>query len=86
MDRLTKNEFFLHYELFLKNYPNIFILFYCQSANHRFKCFYFILAKIKAIGLKINTFLNSAYPGLFENVLTFIHRWPEARHTAENIP
>ena len=30
--------------------------------------------------------LNSAYPGLFENVLAFIFRWPESRDNAENIP
>ena len=30
--------------------------------------------------------MNFAYPGLFQNFLTFIPRWPEARDNTENIP
>ena len=41
--------------------------------------------RILKLGLKIRTFLNVAFPGLFQNVFTFIHRLPEAQHNAENM-
>ena len=43
-----------------------------------------ITDKLK-LRLKIRTFLNSAYPCLFKNVLNFITRWSRARDNAENI-
>ena len=41
--------------------------------------------RILKLGLKIRTFLNSAFPGQFRNVLTCIPRLPESQDNAENI-
>ena len=58
--------------------------------SHRITCltthFGFNLSqRILKLGLKISTFSNAAFPGLFQNVFTFIPRLPEAQHNAENI-
>ena len=47
---------------------------------------YTLFWRILKLRFKISNFLNSAYPRLFENFLTFIPRWPEVRDNAENIP
>ena len=41
--------------------------------------------RILKLGLKIITFLNVAFPGLFQNVFTFIPRLPEAQDNTEHI-
>ena len=36
------------------------------------------------LGFKIMEFSSSAFPGLFQNVLTFIHRWYKTQNNADN--
>ena len=76
MNRLTKTEICLQIEVFLKKYPTIFIHIECQSANNIVNCYYFISAR---------TLLNSVFPGLFQNVIIFIPRWPETQIKANPV-
>ena len=45
----------------------------------------FTFFPLSQLGLKIRTFSNSVFPGLFQIVVTFIPRWHEACGNSENI-
>ena len=78
-----------------KNYPsftlNCFIWYtICNTHNVNVQIKEFpvfaLSQRLLKLGLKIRTLLNSRYPELFQNVLTFIPRWSEARNNDKNIP
>ena len=85
MDRLTKNEFCLQIEVF-QRITQLYLYLSIVNLQITEITVYTLSWQMLELGLKMRIFLNPAYSGLFENVFTFIPRWPEARDNDEDIP
>ena len=87
MDRLTNNEFCLQIEVFQRITQIYLYLFIVNLQITEITVFTLSWQMLELHRFKNkNNFEPSIFSGLFENVFTFIPRWPEARDNDEYIP